>query len=196
MAVDGDLLGPTRSLSVLAGVTPEAGLADLLAGDLNLDDHVYETRVPNLDILPSRSIEINEQGEQDEQEEHIESQLHQSCKALLARLAQEYAYVIVDTPPVRASSYACTFAKHSDMTIMVTRLERTSRHVARRATMQLSEAGATKIACLLTHQKHHIPSIIYRLFGTPSSYYYGYRYGYGHGYGRGYGRSRSRKAKE
>jgi len=163
--VDGDMLGP--SLAEMAHIEVEKGLMDALAADLNLDDCIYETTVPNLDMLPTREIHS---------EESVEGLLHQSCEALLAKLRRFYAFVIIDTPPVRASSHAATFARHSDGAIVVARIEKTSRYVVKQAFDELDKAGARSLGCVLTHQRYHIPDFIYRLlFGsTPSKYYYRY----------------------
>ena len=186
LIVDGDMLGP--SLCGIASVQAETGLTDVLSKDLSLDGNIYETAVPNLDILPTRAVMP---------EDDMERLLHQSCGKLLKKLRDSYAFVIVDTPPVRASSHACLFAKHSDGTLLVARLERTSRHVVKRAVDELVKVGAKLLGCVLTHQKHHIPTLIYRLFGTPPGRYYGYGYGYDYGYRYGHrGKDGGKRAKD
>lgn len=186
LLVDGDMLGP--SLCEIANVQADTGLTDVLSTDLSLDGNIYETAVPNLDLLPTRAVTP---------EEGVERLLHQSCGKLLQALRKCYAFVIVDTPPVRASSHACIFAKHSDGAILVARLERTPRHAVKRAVDELVKVGVKLLGCVLTHQKHHIPTLIYRLFGTPAGRYYGYGYGYDYGYRYGHrGRDGGKRTKE
>jgi len=161
--VDGDLIAP--GLHLLANVDAQTGLNEILDNDLELDDNVYETAIPKLDLVPARPV-----GE----ERLYEGALSQNCAALLKKLRRYYAYVVVDTPPVLAASQACTFAKHSDGALVLARMEKTPREVVKRAVEELTQSGATILGCVLTHRKHHIPNFIYRFFGSTPHYYYSY----------------------
>jgi capsular exopolysaccharide synthesis family protein len=161
--VDGDIVQP--SLHLTMNVRVQAGLRAVLQDGLKLDGHVYETAIPNVDILPSFGIGPDA---------GFEGPLHQRCAQLLALLRKHYAYVIIDTPPVLAGSPAATFAKHSDGVILVARLEKTRREVVKRTADDLTDAGAKLIGCVLTHQKHHVPDAIYRFLGTTPAHYYRY----------------------
>jgi len=163
VVVDGDLVAP--GLHELLNLDPQSGLNDILANDLELDGNVYETAVPNLDVVPA--VPISEAQD-------LEGELSRSCGALLGRLREFYAYVIIDTPPVLAASQATTFAKHSDGVLLLARLERTPREVVKRATENIEHSGGNIIGCLLTHHKHHVPDFIYRFFGSTPKYYYSY----------------------
>jgi capsular exopolysaccharide synthesis family protein len=163
VVVDGDLVAP--GLHLLADVNAQTGLNDILDGDLDLDDNVYETAVPNLDVIPAQPV-----AEDDAYEGH----LSQRCASLLKKLRQFYSYVIIDTPPVLAASQACTFAKNSDGVLVLARLEKTPREVVKRAIEELTHSGASVVGCVLTHRKHHIPNFIYRFFGSTPHYYYSY----------------------
>jgi len=165
VVVDGDLRGP--SLHILAGVRGEVGLNAILENGLDLSGHVYETSVPNLDLIPSQPAPATD---------HLESKLHNGCKQLLANLRRSYAFVIIDTPPVLIGSQATLFGKHSDGVILVARLEKTSRQAVKHAQEELVKVGAPVLGCVLTHHKYHVPDFIYRFFGSTSSHYYNYRY--------------------
>ena len=160
--VDGDLHGP--SLHTLAGVRGETGLNDILENGLEMNDHVYETSVPRLDLVPSQPTD------------RLENKLHNGCKQLLANLRRNYAFVIIDTPPVLIGSHASVFAKNSDGVILVAQLEKTPRQAVKHAQEELAKAGATVTGCVLTHHKYHIPDWLYRYFGSTSSHYYHYNY--------------------
>jgi capsular exopolysaccharide synthesis family protein len=161
--VDGDIVQP--SLHLTMNVRVQSGLRDVLREGLKLDGHIYETAIPNVDILPSFGIGPDE---------GFEGPLHQRCPQLLALLRKYYSYVIIDTPPVLAGSPAATFAKHSDGVILIARLEQTRREVVKRTADDLTDAGAKLIGCVLTHQKHHVPDLIYRFLGTTPTHYYRY----------------------
>jgi capsular exopolysaccharide synthesis family protein len=163
--IDGDLLRP--SLQEVLNVRVDEGLNEALADNLRLDGRIYETAIPNVDVVPSKLSPPSE---------GIEALLHQQCGRLLQLLKRSYAYIVVDTPPVLAGSPAATFAKNSDGVILVARLEKTPRHVVTRANDELANAGAKVLGCVLTHHRHHVPNFIYRFFGTTPANYY--RYGH------------------
>ena len=165
LVVDGDFLGP--AVHVVAGVQPESGLNDVLANDLKLDGHIHETAIPNLDILPARAVTSGD---------GIESSLHQRAAQLVASLRRHYSFVIIDTPPVLASSHATALAKISDGVVIVAKMECTPRHVVQRAAADITHVGGKIIGCVLTHHKHHVPNSVYRMFGNSPNYYG--RYGY------------------
>lgn len=164
LMIDGDVLRPT--LHLLANLDARTGLNDALADDdIPLDGNVYETSVHNLDIMPARLMPPDADSE---------SILHRNCGALLEKVRQHYAFVLIDTPPVMTGSQASTFGKKSDGVIMVARLESTPRHVVKRATEELIASGSKMLGCILTQQKHHVPDFLYRFFGTPPPRYYHY----------------------
>ena len=164
LLVDGDTLRP--SLHRLFRITADTGLQDILHGsDIVLDNHVYETTIHNLDVLPAKPMS----GDKDS-----ESLLHQNCGLILEQLRKHYSFIIVDTPPVMTGSQAVAFGKHSDGVVLVARMEKTPRHVVKRAAQEILTAGAEVIGCILTHQKHHVPNFIYRFFGTTPPRYYRY----------------------
>ncbi len=184
VVLDGDL--PAPGLHKLAGIEPQSGLVDVLNDALELAGRVYETQVPKLDVIPAQPGAL---------EESTESLLSQNCARLLAGLRRRYSFVIVDTPPVLAASQACTFARHSDGTLLVAQLERTPRELVKRAAEELRHCGARVIGCVLTQRKHHIPDFLYRFFGTPPGYYYGYSRGR-HGAASGSRREQPAEAEE
>jgi len=166
VVVDGDPRGP--GVHLLANAEVDKDMFDILQGEkLSLDDAVYETAVPGLDIIPACNItELDGQA----------GLLANRCEALLSELRRFYSFIIVDTPPVIASSEACTFGLHSDGALLVARLEKTSREVTKRAAEELQHSGTKILGCILTHRQHHVPGAIYRLVGhTPQYYYQNYR---------------------
>lgn len=164
LIIDGDILRPSQHL--LANVRAETGLHDVLFDDnLPLDGNIYETAIHNLDLLPASPMA---------DDTDTESVLHRNCGALLEKVRQHYAFVLVDAPPVMTGSQASAFGKKSDGVIMIARMESTPRHVVKRATEEMMASGATVVGCILTQQKHHVPNFLYRFFGTPPPQYYHY----------------------
>ena len=161
--VDGDMLRP--NIAKLVNLRGRAGLVNVLENNLDLNGNIYDSGIPNLDILPTQAVAINKESE---------SPLHQQCHALMKKLRTYYQFVVIDTPPVMIGSHAGVFAKHADGVILIARLEKTSRQVVKRAADELVKAGANLVGCVLTYQRHHVPDFIYRFFGTTSSHYYRY----------------------
>jgi len=161
--VDGDMLRP--AIAKITNLRGRSGLVNVLENNLDLNRNIYDSGVPNLDILPTQAVAVNKESE---------SPLHQQCAGLLTKLRKYYQFIVIDTPPVMIGSHANVFSKHADGAILIARLEKTSRHVTKRARDELVKAGANLIGCVLTHQKHHVPDFIYRFFGTTSSHYYRY----------------------
>lgn len=162
--IDGDMLRP--NLHILLNMNPTTGLNNIFQDNrLPLDNNIYETPMDNLDVIPTEATTP---------ETHDETFLHQNCARLLAKLRKLYAFVIIDTPPVMAGSQASAFGKHSDGVIIIARLEKTPRHVVKRAANEVLAAGAKVLGCFLTHHTHHVPDFIYRFFGTTPTYYYRY----------------------
>lgn len=161
LVVDGECHGP--AVHALMNLDPQTGLQNMLSDDLDLGGNVHRTEVEGVDALPSAVLtETNGQ----------EGMLAERCEELVEKLRRHYDFVVVDTPPVLVGSEARVFGKCSDGTLMVIRLERTRREVVRRSVDELKESGASVVGCVLTHRRHHIPDLIYRLIGhTPSRYY-------------------------
>lgn len=163
LVVDGDIIAP--SLHLAMNVRVRTGLREVLQDGLKLDGHIYQTAIPNVDILPAPGI--GPDG-------GFEAPIHQRSGQLLELLRKSYSYVIVDTPPVLAGSQAAAFAKHSDGVILIAQLEKTPREVIKRAADDITHAGGKLIGCVLTHHRHHVPNAIYRFLGTTPSRYYRY----------------------
>lgn len=164
LLIDGDTLRP--NVHTLLGLNPRSGLSNILqAESLPLDGNVYETQIHNLDVIPT-PFAITDHDQ--------ERQLHQNAPRLIARLRERYSFVIVDTPPVMVGSQAATFGKCCDGMLLVAKLEKTPRHVVKRAAEELFSAGVNVLGCILTNRKHHVPNLIYRFFGTTPSHYYRY----------------------
>ena len=166
VVLDADLRGP--ALHYLANIQPAEGLMEILSNGLTLDNRVYETTVPGLDIIPLRP-DHNLGGQ--------EGLLAERAQPLVQELRRHYSFIIVDTPPVLSSSEARTFGRFADGTVVIARLEKTPRDVVRRAVEELENSGVKLLGCVLTHREHHVPGIIYRLVGHTPGYYY-YRYGH------------------
>ncbi len=137
------------------------GLAFYLAGQASIEDVVYETNIPNGYMVPVSYTVSNPslllQGER--------------FPHLLDVLAQQFDYVLVDTPPVTAVADSNLIASHCDGAIFVVRGGATSRRVIANSLKQLEIAGCKLLGTVLN-----------RVEAKDSPYYYRYNKGYYNNY--------------
>ncbi|MEO5374835.1 MAG: XrtA-associated tyrosine autokinase [Alphaproteobacteria bacterium] len=124
LLVDGDPLG--HGLRERLGIQAERGLVDLLADEsLDLADVLVRTDIPNLSIVPSGRIHP-----------HAHELLASRRMATVFReIIQRYAdrVILIDTPPVLASSEPAVIAMHAGQAVMVVEHARTSRRAVERS---------------------------------------------------------------
>lgn len=108
LLIDGDLR--RSSIHKKTKLDNEKGLSDILGGFVEFSDAV-KTVNPNLDVLTSGHQAPNP------------SELLGSARyeALINELKEEYAYIIIDTPPVNVVSDALIVAPKSDGVMLVVR---------------------------------------------------------------------------
>jgi receptor protein-tyrosine kinase len=107
-----------RQLEVQLGIENEKGLVDLLVeDDLNLPDLLVRTDIPNLTILPV--------GVRNPQAPELLAS--QKMAALMADISARYPdrVIIIDTPPILASSEASVLAMLVGQVVMVVEANKT-----------------------------------------------------------------------
>ena len=102
------------------GLRPEAGLAEVLAGDVRLEDAVLSVEGSSLDVLGVRGRPLNPS-------ELLSSQ---SMRDLLEEATQRYDRVILDTPAALGLPDAKVVADLCDGVVMVVRADSTSQEDA------------------------------------------------------------------
>jgi len=113
------------------GIEEQKGLVDLLVEDnLNLPDLLIRTDIPNLTILPVGN-------KVPEAPELLSSQ---KMTALMSDIAARYPdrVIIIDSPPVLASSEASVFAMLVGQIVMVVESNRTNRDNVAQALKRIS----------------------------------------------------------
>jgi capsular exopolysaccharide synthesis family protein len=144
-------------------ITNEIGVVNYLIGEKNISEVIQKSKIPNLDIITSGPIPPNPS----------ELLINTATEELIAKLKEDYEYIILDTPPIGLVSDALELLKYTDATIFVLRQD-------------YSHKGMLKIIND-KHKKDSVSkvSIVLNDFKIKSKYGYGYGYGYGHGYGSG-----------
>lgn len=134
------------------------GLTEYLSGNCRLENIVYRTDNPNMDMVFTGAAAPNPS-------ELLSDTMFEQ---LLEILKANYDYVIVDTPPINAVIDGAIVAKSCDGTVMVLEQGVTERAEAIRMKRQLTYAGVKIIGAVLN-----------KVGADPNGYGYGYGYGYG-----------------
>lgn len=134
------------------------GLSHYLAGQVELDDIVYETNIPNAYMVPMTHSVTNP------------ILLLQSARFnyLLEELAQIFDYVLVDTPPLTLVADAGLVAAQCDGTILVVNASDTPKGLISDSLKQIERAGCELMGVVL-NKVNQAKSPYYQKYGK-----YGY----------------------
>lgn len=116
-----------------------AGLSDLLAGQLPLEQTIHQTAVASLQILPAGTTAPNP----------AELVGSETMKRLLTGLKERYDFILIDSPPVMAVADALLLSRVVDSVLFVVRSAVTPRLVARDARQKLVHVRARIIGVIL-----------------------------------------------
>ena len=137
------------------------GLNHFLSGLAEYEDVVYETNITTLLENPSALLEDPRLGE------------------LLDRLAEDYRYVIIDTPPLDNISDGALIASMSDGAVLVVRCGETSKALVRQSLQQLDRVGCPVLGTVLNRAEIRSGAYkkYYNRYGKKYDDYYGAYYG-------------------
>ncbi|HZS21201.1 MAG TPA: CpsD/CapB family tyrosine-protein kinase [Pseudonocardiaceae bacterium] len=149
LLLEADLLRP--SIAADFGMVPDPGLCEVLDGSASVREALRHTRIGNLKVLPAGGAPANA------------SRLlrSQALRDLLDRLADEFAFVVLDLPAVLDSSDAAVVAKQVGGTVLVVRAGETEQHDVLQAQTLLG--GATLHGVLLNRYRTAVPAFARRL---------------------------------
>ena len=138
------------------------GLAHLLSGQCSMEDAVYHTNIPNLDLLPDgASIKTP-----------LSLLTSQEFDILMEVVGKNYDLVIVDTPPLGAVVDAAEISRRCDGGMMVLEYNKTHGKALKEAVSLLRQTGTPVLGCVVNKV------IVNRIGKSRYSYYYGSKYGY------------------
>ncbi len=114
LLIDADLRRPTAHR--LFRIASDVGLTDVLQGESNWMPLVRQTTIDNLSVLPAGPSPENP------------AELLSSARLprLLKDARDEYDLVLIDAPPMLAVSDPCVIARHTERTLLVVRLGKSS----------------------------------------------------------------------
>lgn len=174
LLVNADLRKP--SIEKVLNIKAEEGLSNLLIGE-NKNPIVQVKDSDNLYLLPAGRIPPNP------------SELlgKENMKNLLSEYAEEYAYVIVDLPPVNVVADGLVVSKFTDGMVVIVRHGLTRRKELVEAIKKLTYVQAHILGVVYNGYNHSRGKSYYKgsyyKYGKNGKYGYGDKYGYGYGYG-------------
>jgi len=158
LLVDADLRHPM--LHTVFKRRKKPGLSDIVISSGSVDGAVFATGLDGLSALPCGTIPPSP----------ADLFTLAATRALLKRLAGEYDYVVVDTPPVLVAADSPIIGTLADTTIMVARVGRTSLEALDHARTAMLGGGA--------HLSGLVVNDVNRTGRYGRYYYYYYKYHY------------------
>jgi succinoglycan biosynthesis transport protein ExoP len=153
--VEGDLRRPQAAAAL--GIYPEAGLSNVLNGDLPLESCLTTLpKIPNLSILAAGPLTDNP----------ADLLGSDQMRALVQALRNRFEYVVIDSPPILSFSDARILSSLADAVVVVSRHGRSTRRSIIRCTQLLDEVRAP------------IAGVVLNDTDFQSADYHYYNYGY------------------
>jgi capsular exopolysaccharide synthesis family protein len=159
LLIDTDMRKPRIHKSF--GLKSDKGISSVMAGDLQLNDAIIKSEVPNLDILPCGPMPPNPA-----------ELLHtERFRQILVQCRANYDKIVMDSPPIAPVTDPAIIGSVTDGVVLVLRAGHTTRDAAQFARRQLGDAGARILGLVINQTDRK-----------------GVGYGYGYGYYAPYGR--------
>lgn len=139
LLIDADLRRPT--IHRVFRLNSTQGLSACLADDLEVEEVIRKTWVPNLEVLPCGQVPVNPS-------ELISSE---RMRQLLTELADRYDHVLIDSPPLINVTDPVILSTLVDGVILVVHAGHSTREVVRRARHELASVGAQILGVVLNN---------------------------------------------
>ena len=139
--VDADLHRPRQHK--IFGLSNKCGLANILIGEVGVDDAVVKTEVNNLDFISSGSVESGGS---------IHGLLDTNRMIdLIVELKERYDIVLFDSPPMMGVSDASVIVRDVDGAIQVVQHRKYPRTVSKRAKDMIESVGGNLVGIVLNN---------------------------------------------
>jgi capsular exopolysaccharide synthesis family protein len=151
LLVDANLRSPL--LHNYFGIERDRGLADLIQGDIDIEQAVRKTPTERLYFIPAGRTPGNPVI------------LFESAEFLtvMEKLHAMFEFIIFDSSPLIRFSETAMLASRLDGLIMILEAESTRREVAQVARSTLERTGANLFGAILNKKRFFIPQKLYRL---------------------------------
>ena len=156
LLIDADLRKPQIAdrLALEGGI----GLADVLAGEVTLEQAVQRALSPRLHVLPAGSAVPNPG----------ELLASSSMSALIEEVRGRYDYIVIDAPPLLPVADASVLATHVDGLLVIARHGEVTRAQVASSVKQLNQVDARVLGAIINAAPRSN-----RLHMRKSTYYYG-----------------------
>ena len=137
--VDVDLRNSVLMKNLQVDVSEKKGLNHYLSGLAEYDEVVYKTNIENASIVPCTQLLENP------------SPLLEDVrfKELLDKLAEEYRFVIVDTPPLGSVSDGALIASLCDGALLVIKAGVVPKNIIRQSLYEIEQSGCKLLGTVL-----------------------------------------------
>ena len=166
--VECDLRRPSAHRLILLSRNTE-GLTNVLKGEIELSKAIRKVENSNMSLLLAGSTPPNPS----------ELLASDKMKKVIDELAQEYDYIIYDTPPVLLVTDAATLGKYMGGALLVVSHNKVEKNLVLKAKKNLDSAGVKLLGAVYSMYNAKTAETYSRY----SSYNYYYYYG-GYGYGK------------
>ena len=157
LLVEADMRRP--ALSRLLNMKKHAGLSDLLAGIISMDQAIVPSpTVPNLDLIVAGTPPPNP----------AELLGSPTMKACLAQWRERYDHIVIDTPPVLTVTDAVLLSTEADAVLLVIRAGQTAQPALRRTRDLLNLVNARVVGVVVNALDLHANG--YRYYNSYSGY--------------------------
>jgi capsular exopolysaccharide synthesis family protein len=137
---------------VFTGQQNPAGLSDVVLAEVDLEQSIYQTDLPNLFVLPC--------GKPVASPSYIFD--GEAMTDLLNKLRNSFDFIIFDASPLGSYSESSFLASKVDGVILVIEAERTKAEVVKRIKKELESADVTILGVVLNKKKKYIPAFFER----------------------------------
>lgn len=147
------------------GLSNTEGVSSYLIGKNQFSEVIFESGIENLYIAPAGPIPPNP----------LVLIYSERTDEFFRNAADEFDYIIIDTPPVGLMTDAILLMKYADYGLYVVRQGITNKNALRQITSDMERQGIKNMFTIMNDVKY-----------SEGGYTYGYGYSYSMGYGYGY----------
>jgi succinoglycan biosynthesis transport protein ExoP len=137
LLVDSDMRRPRLHQSI--GVPRQTGLSNLILGEVDYNEVIKATAIPNLFVLPCGPLPPNP----------AELLMSKRFEIVLQELGGRFDRILLDSPPLQAVTDAVVLSLHADGVILVVKAGKTLRDDVTRSVRQITDVSGSLVGVIL-----------------------------------------------
>lgn len=139
LIIDSDLRRPVQHKMV--GLSNRTGMVNVLTGDMQAEEVIQETGVPNLWMMTSGRLRRGSLGIMN----------NARLRALMDSLKEKYDFVLLDSPPILGVTDAAILASEADGVLLVVQYRKYPKIISLRAKRMIENAGGRLMGAVLNN---------------------------------------------